>query len=477
MTVNRSPWIHQLDQERVPQKLSQDISIPVAIIGAGIAGVSTAFFLLKNTNKKVAIFEAYKLAHGATGHNAGYIASYFERPLSDIVKEFGIAMAVDAQRAMEDTWALLDEMYTDAGLSIPLTRFKGHAGLSTEIQVMKHLENNRLRKENKLHTEDIVIAEDAPFVHRIPEIYAHLFSVAPREEIITRLETFDPQYVAVTSFQKGVMNSALFCQEVVAYLLEKYKDRFFIYEHTPIAKVVLKDSHVLLDAMDHTVRAEHVVLCTNGFDNLEIFAPSGLSIDTRFHHTVESVVAFMSGFLEKFKDPPMAVSYFQKDEGDISDSPGEAYFYVTRRPYEYDKGAKHNLICIGGPDFSLNDRKKYSREFDFPENAQEQIDDFVHKTYDKPKELEYKFMWHGLMGFTPNRIRLIGFDPEHRRLLYNLGCNGVGILPSIYGGERVARFINGEKLEPSIFDPAARSPESPIQIPLQKDTYLSSTQG
>ena len=38
-------------------------------------------------------------------------------------------------------------------------------------------------------------------------------------------------------------------------------------------------------------------------------------------------------------------------------------------------------------------------------------------------------------------------------LLYNLGCNGVGFMPSIFGGHRIARMLAGDVMAPSIFDP------------------------
>jgi glycine/D-amino acid oxidase-like deaminating enzyme len=40
-------------------------------------------------------------------------------------------------------------------------------------------------------------------------------------------------------------------------------------------------------------------------------------------------------------------------------------------------------------------------------------------------------------------------------VLYNTGCNGIGILPSIAGGKRIARILKGEILPKSIFDPTA----------------------
>lgn len=452
MQKNFSPWIHQLDQDRPSVSLGADEKTDIAIIGAGIAGVSTAFFLLKHTSMRVTLIEGYKLAHGATGHNAGQIAGYFEKPFRDIVAEFGLEMACEGQKSIDNAWMLLDEMYTEAGLDIHLSSVTGYAGLSSKEQVFGHLENDLFRRKGGLRSHPIEIYEEADFLHEIPEKYHNLFGLISREEIALKLETFDPQYCAVLSAKKGVTNSALFCQEVVSYLQEKYRGRFSLYEHTRIGKVVLKEDKVLLDALKHTVECDKVVLCTNGFDNFEIFASSGLSIDTRFHYNINGVVAFMASYLENHTDTSSVVSYFPKVTDDLSKSPGEPYFYVTRRPYDFEKQAKHTLTSIGGPDFMLDDKTTYDRDSEFSEEAQKQITGFVYRTYDKKKDLDYAFMWHGVMGYTKNLLRMIGQDPEHNRLYYNLGCNGVGILASIFGGDRIARMVAGEEFPPSIFD-------------------------
>ena len=61
---------------------------------------------------------------------------------------------------------------------------------------------------------------------------------------------------------------------------------------------------------------------------------------------------------------------------------------------------------------------------------------------------------------------MIGPDPEHERLYYNLGCNGVGILLSIYGGDKVARQIAGEQFDASIFDIPSRDVRSSVPRPV-----------
>jgi glycine/D-amino acid oxidase-like deaminating enzyme len=57
------------------------------------------------------------------------------------------------------------------------------------------------------------------------------------------------------------------------------------------------------------------------------------------------------------------------------------------------------------------------------------------------------------MVYTKSGVRLVGREPKNKNLLYNLGCNGIGILTSVYGAERIAKIINNEIVEDTIFDP------------------------
>lgn len=450
MKQNNSPWIHQLKRTAFFPALHTDINTHVTVVGGGIAGVSTAFFLLAHTDKQVVLIDANKIARGATGHNAGQVVSYFERSFADIVSEFGLENAARAQKSIEDAWMLLDQIYTTAGLDIPFSRFIGHAGLSSYEQVLTHLKDSACRAEAGLPLETFRISDQAPFLKDIPVEYAGLYEVVSHETVLSLLESKDRSFNAVLSYQKGCVNSALFCEEVMMYLSNTYPSRFTIYEDTAIEKVVLKHDHALLDAGKATVHTERVVLCTNGFDTLTILNESGLDIDTRFHHDIKATVGYMSGYLEEMNKPPVAISYFTNPDASSEDP----YFYFTRRQYEYDAGATKNLISIGGPEISLDDKKSYSRDLLYPDSAQDTIDTFIKSVYetDPNKKIDYQFTWHGLMGYTPNLIRRIGFEPKNRVLMYNLGCNGIGILPSVFGGKRIADLINGS-LDTTIFDP------------------------
>lgn len=455
MIPNHSPWIKQFKRTRSVIPLDKNISADVAIVGGGIAGVATAFSTLRNTNKTVVLLEADKIAHGATGHNAGQITSYFERPLSELVKEFGLDLAIDGQRSIESGWTVLDQIVVEAGLQTPLYRFTGYAGLSSLEQVLLHLKNNLYRLQGGLPTEAIVVAEEWETRKDIPKKYKDLYSTTAHKNVLCLLETNNPDYIALLSYQKGCMNSALFTEELIGYLIATYKGRFTFYEGSPVKTVQLKEKGGTLEVLTHTVRAQRIVLCTNGFENFTIINEAGAEIDTRFHQVVAGRTGYMSGYIEPLNHPPTAISYFPKTNEHNGDPTGRSYFYLTRRPHEHEGKNSYNLVCAGGPEKVLPNGATYSRKDSCSEEMRALINDFLRDNYNKHpgKETEDAFCWHGLMGYTPNGIRRIGPEPCNPVLLYNLGCNGVGILPSMYGGKRTSEFLQGKEMSPSIFDP------------------------
>ena len=451
MRLNNSPWVYQLDTSRIIQKITNDTRTDVVIVGGGIAGISTAFFMLAYTTKKIILCDRFRVGHDATGHNAGQIVSYFERPFADLVREFGLPKTAYSQHAIESAWVLLEEMYTEAGLTIPLSRFDGHAGIQTKEQLISFLADVRLRKEAGLPPEVVRVAlELTDIMESDLAPYIGLYKLVPHREILTLLETHNESFIASLSYQKGVLNSALFVQNVMLYLQSKYKDRFTLYENTMIQKIVVHDEKVLLDATEHTITSQNVILCTNGFEHFSFVTYAGLDLNARFHNSIYGRVGYMSAYLDHLRKPPTAISYLNRDMPTADSS----YYYLTRRPFEYEGNPQHNLICIGGPDYVPDDTKKYSNSDQYPDEAIQDIDTFLKRTVDEGEVIahEYIFTWHGLMGYTKNFVRMIGFDPVYTRVGYNLGCNGIGILPSIYGGKRITQLFNGEKVEPTIFD-------------------------
>ena len=125
----RSPWLEQLADDRPRQPLQADITADVAVVGAGIAGVATAFFLLRGTPYNVLLIERDRVARGATGRNAGQMTTYFERPLSEIAEQFDAERVVEAQRGFDGAHELFDIMVAETAATVRVERFVGHMGM------------------------------------------------------------------------------------------------------------------------------------------------------------------------------------------------------------------------------------------------------------------------------------------------------------------------------------------------------------
>lgn len=453
---NNSPWIADLHRTRDLQTLRSSPDSDVLIVGGGIAGIITAYFLLTRTNKKIILLEGGKVAHGATGHNAGQLTSYFERPFSDLVREFGLESAAFAQCAVESSWGLLEEVVSYAQITTPWHTFTGFAGLVNREQIVIHVTNNLLREQGGLPREVIYIADDAGVWETLSDNERAICTRVSRSLIGEMLNSHNEAYIGCLAYKKGCMNSARFTEELASFLIRSFKDRFALFEDTYMKELILEDGRAIaLTQGEHVVRADQVILCTNGFEKFSITNRDGASIDTAFHHMIQGCVGYMSGYVEQGDRPPVAISYFLPSGSDPHNPTGDVYYYVTRRPHEIDGDRGHTLISIGGPEHVLSDDESYELDESCPTSVTREIHSFLasnYRTYPFEEE-RFTFCWHGLMGYTPNRIRRIGFEPCNTTLLYNLGCNGVGILPAIYGGYRISQLLNNEIVTPSIFDP------------------------
>jgi glycine/D-amino acid oxidase-like deaminating enzyme len=452
MKKNNSPWLTQLHKDRNIVSLQKDVHTDVVVVGAGIAGITTLYFLLTQTDKNSIVLEGHKISHGATGHNAGQVVAEFEKPLKQIVKEHGLEKAVAGVRSVELAWDLLKSILKDTKIDIPFHEFVGCGGYSELEQLLNDLETEQIRKEHGFSSFPVLVSFESGWFTQIPEEYKSLCKEVSQDEIFERLDVLHPDYHAVIQQHKAVVNSALFTEKLALWCLETFPSRCSIFEYSFVHGVELEGKNPVVITNEAKVSCEKVVLCTNGFENFYIHDTKGVDIDGKFHHVVQGAVGYMTGFVSEHPEKYMA-NYFY-DTGKIRGNDpfsSDPYFYVTKRNFKHDAGV-FQLMTIGGPEVRLDNREIYHKEFETADELQNASIRFAEQHFDMT-DVEHRFFWHGLMGYTTSGVRLVGPEPLEPRLLYNLGCNGVGILPSIMGAQKIARHINGEKVEPTIFDP------------------------
>src|ERR1700741_1133735 len=87
--------------DTAPQRLSFDLDVDIAIVGAGLAGLTVALEAAR-LGASIAVLEGGHVGWGASGHHLGTVMPGFGLPVAELIERVGLE---DAQ----ELWALSKE--------------------------------------------------------------------------------------------------------------------------------------------------------------------------------------------------------------------------------------------------------------------------------------------------------------------------------------------------------------------------------
>ena len=193
------------------------------------------------------------------------------------------------------------------------------------------------------------------------------------------------------------------------------------------------------------VTTTHVALCTNGFVDHRIedaagspvfLAPISRSQASRLHDRLRRGSEASAGSDELRP---------QRDDR-------RRHAVRVRHATQLRPGCRRRDLDVHGrPGVGSLTSPTYHADAPVPGEVLQAMDDEVRPFAQprRPAGQPFEFHWHGLMAYNDSLIRVVGPHPRHPRLLYNLGCNGVGFLPSIHGGHSSARISPGTRRRPA----------------------------
>ena len=141
--------------------LRQDRDVDVAVIGAGITGITTAYYLVKK-GYRVVLLEARKLIEGTTGYTTAKITSQHGLTYSQLIDKVGEEGARSYYNANEEAIGLMKEIIDEQQINCDFSRQDAYVYARTK-EGARHVENEGKAYEKLGIKGSLVEKVDLPY--------------------------------------------------------------------------------------------------------------------------------------------------------------------------------------------------------------------------------------------------------------------------------------------------------------------------
>ena len=392
-----SVWMATADMPRAP-RLTQDLEVDVCIVGAGIAGLTTAYLLAKE-GRRVAVLDDGPLAGGETSRTTAHLAfpdEYF-LDLEKFHGEKGAKLAVQSHLAAID---LVETIVRREKIDCGFQRLSGYLfapeGGSPD-ELMKELEAAR-----RLGYANVRRVDRAPMPG---------WETGPALRFDGMGEFHPLEYLSAV-VQAIQRDGGLVFGETRAQTFEGGQD----------ARVGTREGH--------TVRCRAIVVATNSPVNDRVV------IHTKQHPYRTYVVGLRvpAGSVER-------ALYWDYDE---------PYHYVRlQRP----RGAAHEVLIVGGEDHHTGQK-------DDGEERWARLEGWTRQRWPMAQEVEFR--WSGQVMEPVDGLAYIGRNPLDADNVYiATGDSGNGMTHGTIAGMLLADLIQGRGNPwAGLYDPARMTPRA-----------------
>ena len=371
MTV--SPWQRPLDA----------IEADIAIVGAGITGAATAFWLSQiEPDARVVLVEAERVAHGASGRNAGFLLLGTHRDYASAVETYGPEAARRIWTFTTETLDLIERYVDPEAVGLSWSGSLIAAGSGDEAARLR-------RSRDLLGAEGIetewVSPDDLPGRSGVSGMEGALF--VPRG---------------------GAVDPARLVQWLV------HASGVEVREGWPVASVEVGDRSVRLGVEGGgEVRAGRVLVATNAWAGRLVPALAEIVRPVRAQMLATAPVG-----------PLLHAPVYSHD----------GYFYIRQQP--------DGRILLGGGRH-LHRESEVGLADATTDAVQADLQAYLARHVPEAGEASIERRWSGAMGFSPDGLPVLGEVPGMEGVQYAVGFTGHGMGYGMRFGLLAARHLLG----------------------------------
>lgn len=356
--------------------------VDIAIIGAGIAGTSTAFWL-RDSGMSLAVVDRGDVGAGATGRNAGFVTCGSVEHHHRMVVKHGREAALALWRIGQDNIDLIESALVADGLECDFARRGAYSLAGTEHEM-----------EELARSAELLNADGVPV------------EMIGAEEASTRL--------GCTGFPGGAFypqDGEVHPVKLARGILER--SGATLYPHHEVFRIEsLSDGSVRVHTAQRRLRASAVVLATNGYSHL---------LDPWF---TERIYPTRGQILVTAPAPRHFMS-----------APCYCNFVL-----DYFRQLPDRRVLIGG--FRQLDKEREVGVADEPNPViHEALEAFLARHFPDLAAAPVEYRWAGTMGFSVDGLPLIGALPGRPQIYFVGGFTAHGIGMGFKAGQMMARLI------------------------------------
>ncbi len=375
---NLSLWQHQ--------NRASSAEYDVAVVGGGIAGCSTAFWLKSiEPSARVVLLEKDTVANGATGRNAGFLLQGSSTAYSIDVERYGRDVARRLWQATLENRNLIGELFVREDISLTDTGSCTAAG--TEEEAKRLSASERLMREDGFEAEYL----DERDVNGL------LGSVG---------------YHGGLHVPSGAAADPV--RLVQAVLRHSGAD---VQEKTAVRSVSEgRDGTVHLESAHGLIRARSAVIAVNAY--LPLLEPDLIAMVRPVRAQMLSTVPLGA--------PSLAMPVYSH----------QGYYYVRQRA--------DGRVLVGGARH-LHEMEEVGYSLETTAGLQHDLVSYLSTHFPRWSDARVEHRWAGTMGFSPDGLPSWGRLPEVARAFWIAGFTGHGMSLAFLAGRMMANLALGLK--------------------------------
>lgn len=369
--------------------LNQNISCDVLIVGAGVSGAITAYYMAEE-GYDVVLIDKNIVGYGSTSANVGILDTQLGIESSKLVKSIGEKKTKKCSTLMQDSIEELEKI----------------------VEKLDNKNSINFKKLNSLYYTDKFMNKNG-----IIKEYNTKINLGIGTNFITESNIIDLKYGIQQKDASATMNVYEFTKEIVNYISKKENVR--VYEHTEACDIKSKDDYInVITNNDFKIKANKVII-TEGAEVVKYF--SDISIDLyKTYNIVTEPIESLKNYNINFTARNMDVLF------------------------NYLRFTDDNRIIFGGQITKVTDKELNEEISNQLANVRyRKLFKTLQETFYNLKDITVKYCFSGIFAETKDSLPIIDELPGMPNVYCNLSYGINGILFSVIGA-KMLKEINRE---------------------------------